>query len=521
MRELIAIDAALAVLVDLAANELGSSLGLLLGGQLTNLALQRLLVWHDDSRRIGALVVIEDDLVDQRRLIHNRLLHALGAVLLAVARNQQALESTQYIEETILAHVTHVARVEPAVTHRIGRRFGILPVAGHHVLAVDDDLALLAYRQIVTIGILNLQVDALQHLTRRAEAARLGPRRVGRDDRRSLRQAIALEHRNTDGVEEALQLRVEQCTTTYEEAQLTTKGLAHLREEDLVEQSYGRLQDETPALALREGILVVAVSRLKRQLEELLGRGTLGADRRLDVLAEVLGQSGHREEEVRLHLADVERYVTQRLHRRSTHLRRSYGSTTGNHDVEAGHMGEAVVERQDDERAPTLGNRDAGQGLLHVRGVVAVCQDNTLRVGRRARRIGNRCVVVVLNSLARGDELLLTRLEPLAALLDQGREQDLALLLGFSLRAHDDHVLQKRQTAADRTDLVNLRRRYEDRRNLGVPKAEVEVVGLLQLNRERYTDATCIQEAQLRHNPVVATLRKNRNTLLGFDAHGH
>lgn len=99
-------------------------------------------VGNDDGDRVGILVVVDDDLVDQLRCVGDRLLHAFGAVFFAVGGDQQAFETSQHIEESVVGQVAHVARMEPAVAHGVGRRFGVFPVTGHDILAADDDLGL-------------------------------------------------------------------------------------------------------------------------------------------------------------------------------------------------------------------------------------------------------------------------------------------------------------------------------------------------------------------------------------------
>lgn len=179
-------------------------------------------------------------------------------------------------------------------------------------------------RELVPLLVDDFQVERDEYLARRAEAVPMVFGRVGRDDGRRLREAVTLEHRDADGVEEALQLGVEQRTAADEELQAAAEGLADLAEEEQVEELDRGPEHEAPPLAAAVAVLVVAVGRAERQFEEPLGGGSLGADGALDVLAEVLGQRRYREQEVRPHLADVERDVLERLHRRGAHLYGSY-----------------------------------------------------------------------------------------------------------------------------------------------------------------------------------------------------
>ena len=205
--------------------------------------------------------------------------------------------------------------------------------------------------------------------------------RVSRDDGSSLREAIALQHRHTYGVEEALQLRVEQCTTTHEELDIATKACAYLLEENLIEQRNQRLEDKAPALALVKTILIILVGNLQRELKELLHLGALLLDRCLDRLTEILCQSGNRQQHVGLNLLDVDGYILQRLHRCAANLRSGYRCTTRHHNVETCYVRKAVVQRQDDKHRIVRWNRNTSQGLLYVGCIVTVCEDYALGVG--------------------------------------------------------------------------------------------------------------------------------------------
>ena len=174
-------------------------------------------------------------------------------------------------------------------------------------------------------------------------------KRVCRDDRSSLAKTITLIHRHTYGVEEALQLRVEQCTTTYEELKLSTKGKAHLAEENLVEEGDKWLEDKSPTSTLCISVLIVLIAHLEGKLEEFLGSCTLALDRALDILAEVLCKCRYREQEVRLNLVDICRDITQCLHRSCAYLCSCNGSTARNHNIETADMCKAVIQRQDNQ----------------------------------------------------------------------------------------------------------------------------------------------------------------------------
>ena len=94
-------------------------------------------------------------------------------------------------------------------------------------------------------------------------------------------------------------------------------------------------------------------------------------------------------------------------------------------------------------------------------------QNNTLRIGRCARRVGDGCVVIVLDCATDFEELLAVFSQVLLALSLQHRESDLALLQILNF-VHYDHLLQFGQTLADTTNFGQLVFRNKDRLNIGV-----------------------------------------------------
>ena len=200
---------------------------------------------------------MHDDLVDVGRLVHDRLLHSFGAVFFSVRSDQQAFEAAQHIEEVVLRDIPHVARVQPSVADGLGRSFGILPVTGHYVFAADHDFALFPARHLPARFVHDFQVERNQDFARRAETVPVVFGRIGRDDGRGLRKSVSLKHRNADGVEEPLQLRVEQRASAHEEAQASAEGFAHLAEQHGVEQPDRRPQQDAPALPPAVAVLII------------------------------------------------------------------------------------------------------------------------------------------------------------------------------------------------------------------------------------------------------------------------
>ena len=116
-------------------------------------------------------------------------------------------------------------------------------------------------------------------------------------------------------------------------------------------------------------------------------------------LRKFFGQRRHRQQEVGFHFADILRNILERLHRGRPYLYGRHAGAAGDHDVESHHVRETVVQRQDDERAVAGRDVDARERLFDVGRVVAVGQDDAFRIGRRARRVGDRGVVVVPDRL--------------------------------------------------------------------------------------------------------------------------
>ena len=219
---------------------------------------------------------------------------------------------------------------------------------------------------------------------------------------------------------------------------------------------------------------------------------------------------------MRLHLADVLRDVLERLHRCRADLHRGHRSAAGDHDVEPYHVGEAVVQRQDDERAVVRRNVDARERLFDVGRIVAVRQHDAFRVGRRARRIGDRGVVVVADRLSAPHEFLAVLRQVVAAQPLERPEGRLARLEREV--SEDDDVLDSGQFLPDAPDFGQLVFRNEQRPDLGVPQAEEQVVRLLELHRERHADRSGVEEPQLGDDPGIAAFGQNGHLVLRADA---
>ena len=121
-------------------------------------------------------------------------------------------------------------------------------------------------------------------------------------------------HGQSDTDIELLQVLVEQCSSAYEESQLASEVLSHLVEQNLIEEGYQGAEQHAHALAVQTTLTIIAPAHFGGYVKEMLHQCSLLAYALFDVLFETLGQSGYREDEVRLHLAYVDGYVLQGLH---------------------------------------------------------------------------------------------------------------------------------------------------------------------------------------------------------------
>ena len=116
---------------------------------------QPFFVRDQQGGRVRTLVIVQDQLVDARGMLYQGFLYTLRTVFLPVASDQQALETPQHIKKPV-THISHIPGVQPTLLYGIGRRCRVLPVAGHHVLSPDDDLAFLPRRKYVAVHVADL-----------------------------------------------------------------------------------------------------------------------------------------------------------------------------------------------------------------------------------------------------------------------------------------------------------------------------------------------------------------------------
>ena len=287
--------------------------------------------------------------------------------------------------------------MEPAIDNRIGRRNGVFPIASHHVLALDDDLAALTIGHLIAFRIADLELHRADNAARRTEDGM--PRSIGADDRRCLRETVTLEHRYSDSVVIALQLDVEECATAYEELHSSAHALTNSLENEFVKQ---RNQRFFPKLAESAGIpifLVVGDGEAECKIVERLHFRAFLLDGRFDILLEIARQSRNGEHHMRPHLGNRHGDVLERSERVFAYRHGSDGATVRHHRVESGYVRKAVVERKDDEHHVALVNANHRMGLLYVGRVIAVGEENAFGVGCGAGGVRYIGVVIRPNRL--------------------------------------------------------------------------------------------------------------------------
>ena len=101
---------------------------------------------------------------EHRRLEHGGMAvqHVLdlGAVHVLAAAHDHVLRPVDEVDVALVVQVAEVARVVPAVDERGRGLLGLVPVAGHHVVASDAHLADLAERHLVAVGADDPDLDA-------------------------------------------------------------------------------------------------------------------------------------------------------------------------------------------------------------------------------------------------------------------------------------------------------------------------------------------------------------------------
>ena len=117
--------------------------------------------------------------------------------------------AARHVEESVLIHTAEVSGVEPAVSdHLVGRGL-VLIITEHDRRALNDD-----FSDSVCVRIFNLYSRSAHGATDRACDAVIVL--VDRDNRRALRHAVTLHHRNSHGLKVFYYLGVNRCATRNE-----------------------------------------------------------------------------------------------------------------------------------------------------------------------------------------------------------------------------------------------------------------------------------------------------------------
>ena len=475
-------------------------------------------VRDEQGDREGRLVVVEHDLLDVRRSVGDSLLDNLRAILLAVAPDEQALHPAEDVEEAVGIEIAEVPRVEPAVAEGLARRLLVFPVAGHDVLAADDDLPGFSGRELAALVIADPEFEAGSDPSRGAEL--VGLQAVGRDDRRGLGQPVALEHGNAQGVEEPLELDVEQGPAADEELETAAEILPDLAEDELVVEGIEGLLQSLQAAALVPSLGVVVDGELQGLAEEGLDLGPLVADAFLDILPEVLGQSRHAQEKEGPCVADVLGDIAQGFHGRPAEFDRGHRGAAPHQGVDAAGVGEGVIPREDEQGHIVLGAVDESPRLFNVGRVVPMGEDDALGVGGRPRRVADVGVVAFLQGLICGLEFLLLRFQEFLASPKDFRSGDLVDGVSIELVQDDGHG-QLGQVFPDLADLLGLGSRDDDQSASGVGQAELEVAELVHLDRYGHVDGPGEEDAELAHDPVPSAFGNEGGAIALAKAQAH
>ena len=200
------------------------------------------------------------------------------------------------------------------------------------------------------------------------------------------------------------------------------------------------------------------------------------------------------------------------------------GPAVEHHRIHAGHMREAMVERQDDQHDVVLVQGDHGVALGHVGGIVAVGQQDALRIGRRAGRIGDVGVVVRTDRTVTGlEQIPVVPEEPVSHLLDL-RHPDLLLFQGFEIKCRiveDNDLLDSRAFRQDGTDLRQVVAGHQDPFGLRMVDPEYQVLPFPEVHGKRNIGRTGVHGTQFSQDPHRPAFGKQGDFVTFFQAEGH
>ncbi|MNX71346.1 hypothetical protein D3C86_1026580 [compost metagenome] len=421
-------------------------------------------------------------------------LDGLRRDVLAVRHHQDLLLAIGDGQVAVVAQGAHVAGAQPAVGgDGLAGGLFVVEVAEHDVGAAGQDLAVLG----------DLDLDVGEGLAHRADPGAAGP--VHGDDRRGLGEAIALEHRDAEDLEEHAHLARQSGAARDAAAQAAAGALAHLREDELVGELELHGGPGTGLLPLLPGHEDAAA--------EVQGPGEQGAldqralvDRAEHPGADLLVDARHADDEGRL---DLDQVGGDGVH--------GLGVSGAGALGEEGVVGDALedVAQGQEAQGAVLGLEvDQVQHAARVGRVVAVAEHDPLGVARGARGVDDRGDALGLDgALPVGDLVVVLGAERLALGDEVGELDDLetGALAGF--RVHDHHQAQRVGFLGGFEDLVALLDRRADH-DLGA--GVVEDVGQL-LGREghvdRDVDGPDALDGHVRLDPLGAVLAQEGDAI--------
>ncbi len=187
-------------------------------------------------------------------------------------------------------------------------------------------------------------------------------------------------------------------------------------------------------------------------------------------------------------------------------------------------MGEAVVQRKDDEHDLAFVDADDGIALGHVGGIVAVCQENTLGVGRGAGGVGDIGIVVRADGFVAGHKLVPVGIQELVTHLLDFAHADFLGLQAVVVEGgvvKDDDLLHRGAFRQDGPDFGQVVAGDQNPLGLGVVDAEDEVFSFSQVHGEGDIGGAGVHGTQFGENPHGAALGQEGNLVSLLDAQGH
>ncbi len=158
--------------------------------------------------------------------------------------------------------------------------------------------------------------------------------------------------------------------------------------------------------------------------------------------------------------------------------------------------------------------------LLGVAYIVVVRQHDPLRIGRRARGVGDIGQAVGLHRCHPLLHLFPVRREQGITQLEYPVEEDLILLRIFH-RIEQDVAFHRGEQRFHGAQLRDLLVGGQHHHRVGVVDAEGDILLRLQLYRKRHADRPGVEYTQLSQHPVVLPLRDERHPLPCLKTESH